>query len=455
MSALVLRLTTAAGALAMTLALARMLGPEQFGLFAAMLSLATLAGAAATLGQNTAIQRLGDPAARGPGAASRIRAATIRATGTVTTAALVLAVCGLVAAVVLAAAGLGTASRIVAGAALLVPPLALAEPALAAAQMRGRLWLALAPRDIAWRLGLAVAALALAGRWHSTAFTTAAGAALGLAACVAVQLRLTGVASPLRMIPPRWRPGEAAFGRALAAVAAIAAASLSVVVLAAMLGPLVSGAFFAAQRIAQIAALPLHAARTAHLAPLAAAHVAGDRQALSRALAKMRRASVLPTLILGAAAVAAGGRLLGLFGADPGQMRAALAILAASAVVHALSGPAGLLMMLCGGHRALLRQTLVIEGLALAGLPIGVALAGPTGAALVLAGGVVVNNLAAISWSRRRLGVDPGIGALIWRGPAAVPVAPRSELPTIRGANCLKSPAFFRRQAIGATSSDP
>lgn len=412
MGALILRLATAGSALAMTLALARMLGPQQFGLFAAMLSLATLAGVAATLGQNTAIQRLGDPA-RAP---RRVRVATIRATGTVMTAALVTVAGGLAAAAVAGVAGHATAAAILAGAALLALPLALAEPALAAAQMRGRLWLALVPRDIVWRLGLAAAALWWAG-WSGNALAVAAAAALWLTLCVAAQMVVTRTGPPLALLRPRWRPGDAAFGRAAAAVSAIAAPSLAILVLTAMLGPAASGAFFAAQRIAQVAALPLHAARSAHLAAIAAAYAAGDRAALDRALARIRRGSVLPSLGLGLAAVALGDHLLGLFGAGSPTMRVTLAILVTTVVSQALCGPSSLVMMLTGGHRALLRQTILFEGLALALVPVGVTLAGAPGAAMVLAGGAVGGQLAAIRWLRRHLSVDPGIGAVILPPP--------------------------------------
>lgn len=411
MGALLLRLATAGSALAMTLALARMLGPAQFGLFAAMLSLATLAGVAATLGQNTAIQRLGDPA-RAP---RRVRAATIRATGTVMTAALVTSGTGLAGAAAAGAAGQTTAAAIMAGAALLALPLALAEPALAAAQMRGRLWLALAPRDILWRLGLAAAALAAS--WPGNALAVAAAAALWLTLCVAAQMVLTGAGPPLALLRPRWRPDDAAFGRAAAAFSGIAAPSLTILVLTAMLGPAASGGFFAAQRIAQIAALPVHASRTAHLAALAAAFAADDRAALNGALARIRRRSVLPSLGLGLAAVVLGDPLLGLFGTGSPTMRVTLAILVTTGVAQALCGPTSLLMMLTGGHRALLRQTILFEGLALALVPVGVTLAGAPGAAIALAGGAVGGQLAAIRWLRRHLGVDPGIGAAILPPP--------------------------------------
>ncbi|WP_156965359.1 hypothetical protein [Paracoccus sphaerophysae] len=52
------------------------------------------------------------------------------------------------------------------------------------------------------------------------------------------------------VLRPRWRPDRAGFGRAASALSGLALASLSVVVIAAVMGPSAAGAFFVAQRIA-------------------------------------------------------------------------------------------------------------------------------------------------------------------------------------------------------------
>lgn len=430
LSALALRLLTATGALAMALGAARLLGPEGFGTWASMLALATLASTAAVLGQDVAILRAGAGDAAPDDAAGR-------SAGIVCAAGLGIAGALLGLAAACAAADRRAAAAIALGAAILTLPLAQADVARAAAQARGWLWGALGARDILWRL--AVAALAVAAAMAApgappigpVGFALAAAGLLTL--CIALQLRLTRGLRGRAMLRPRRGADRTDGGRMLAALAAAGSGNLSVLVVAAALGPASAGAFFAAQRIAQLAALPLHAARSAEAGAIAAAHAGGRSGALAPILARMRRATILPTLVLGGAAVLAGDRALALFDVAPGAAWAALPVLVGALAIQALGGPTSQLMMLCGGHRAALRQTLAIEGAALAALPFAVLAAGATGAALTLAGAALLGNLAGIIWTRRTLGVDPGIGALILplRGAAAsaASAVPSPDLP--------------------------
>ena len=215
------------------------------------------------------------------------------------------------------------------------------------------------------------------------------------------------------MLRPRWRPVRAGFGRAAGALSGLALASLSVVVIAAVMGPAAAGAFFVAQRIAQIAGLPLIAANSARARDIAVAHASGDAERLGRVLARDRLTTIAATVLLGSAAFAGAGPLLSLWGAEAAAMRDPLAILICGAMINALCGPTGQVMTLCHGHRALLGQTLVIQGAALALLPPAIAWDGARGAALVSTLAVLAGNLVAVGWIRWRLGVDPGIGGLI------------------------------------------
>ena len=75
LSALILRLATAISQLAMTLAVARLLGAAGLGEWAATLALATLAATGAMLGQDVAILRAGRSDAAAARAAGRSRPA--------------------------------------------------------------------------------------------------------------------------------------------------------------------------------------------------------------------------------------------------------------------------------------------------------------------------------------------------------------------------------------------
>ncbi len=182
------------------------------------------------------------------------------------------------------------------------------------------------------------------------------------------------------------------------------------VVIAAVMGPAAAGAFFVAQRIAQIAGLPLIAANLARARDIAVAHASGDAERLGRVLARDRLTTIAATVLLGSAAFAGAGPLLSLWGAEAAAMRDPLAILICGAMINALCGPTGQVMTLCHGHRALLGQTLVVQGAALALLPPAIAWDGARGAALASTLAVLAGNLVAVTGIRRRLGVDPGIG---------------------------------------------
>lgn len=202
------------------------------------------------------------------------------------------------------------------------------------------------------------------------------------------------------------------------------------------MGPAAAGAFFVAQRIAQIAGLPLIAANSARARDIAVAHASGGAERLGRVLARDRLTTIAATVLLGSAAFAGAGPLLSLWGAEAAAMRDPLAILICEAMINALCGLTGQVMTLCHGHRALLGQTLVIQG-----GDAGAAAAGDRLGWRARGGASLDPRRPGGEPGRRRLdppaaGVDPGIGGLIWpvgrdrrgwqavaRTPAAAPDA--------------------------------
>lgn len=385
----------------MALGLARLLGTQGFGVFPAMNAVAVLAAAVAVLGQNATILRAADaPDPRGP-----LRDAA----GTVGVATLVVFGPLLAAGGALGLTDHRPAAVVALGAAALTFALAWAEIGIAAVQAQSRLWLAIAPRELIWRGASGVGGLLLAGRIAPGPLASAVAAAVLLFLCVAAQVARAGLPGGRLVLRPRWRPVRAGFGRAAGALSGLALASLSVVVIAAVMGPSTAGAFFVAQRIAQIAGLPLIAANSARARDIAVAHASGDAERLGRVLARDRLTTIAATVLLGSAAFAGAGPLLSLWGAEAAAMRDPLAILICGAMINALCGPTGQVMTLCRGHRALLGQTLVVQGAALA-LPPAIAWEGARGAALASPLAVLAGNLVAVTGIRRRLGVDPGIG---------------------------------------------
>lgn len=184
-SALLLRGAAAGASLLMALGLARLLGAQGFGVFAAMNAVAVLAAAVAVLGQNATILRAADaPDPLGP-----VRDAA----GTVGVATLVVVGALLAAGGALGLSDHRPAAVVALGAAALTFALAWAEIGIAAVQAQRRLWLAIAPRELIGRGASGVDGLLLAGRIAPGPLASAVAAAMLLLLCVAAQVARAGL----------------------------------------------------------------------------------------------------------------------------------------------------------------------------------------------------------------------------------------------------------------------
>ncbi|MEE3316421.1 MAG: lipopolysaccharide biosynthesis protein [Pseudomonadota bacterium] len=401
------------------LVFANRLGAEQFGLFAFALSIANFAMLAAGFGQPMLMLRnmtyaLADKdMAMGRG----VLRFGLRATGLgALTGAAGIAIFGLIAPLLGAPSGLG----LYAAAMGLLVPLVAAELLASLQRVSGVVVMAIAPKDLLWRLLSIVALLGLG------AFGLALDAvgALWLAAGVLVALAFwQGVDARRRLSPVLRAPEGGEIHRAKMrkaslhfwgiAVASGLAQHLTVVAVGFRGDPETIGAFFAAFRTASLLAMPLTAANIVLAPMIARHHKEARRDLIQKVIVQFIMLATLPTLV-GLVILAVWGReVLGLFDPSFGMAYPALLVFALSFLVNTVTGPCGYMMMMSGAEAKFLRYTLVTN------------LAGVVGAAVAIGFGMIwaaaaiglasaTQNLLAARWSRRHAGVEATI-ACLWK----------------------------------------
>lgn len=282
---------------------------------------------------------------------------------------------------------------------------------------QGGMTLAIAPREILWRLILIL--LTTLSFFHI--LPSASGSAwlwilmTTLAAVTWLQIALAGEVSQIR--------GPAAYDRNVwgtsmpglwaTSIIQAGAAPLAVILLTESLGPTASGPFFAAYRMSQILNLLLIAINL----------VAGPM--LSRAISQedwrsAQRICTLSSSVAGGFSLLGflflllfGNTLMGVFGAGFSVGTPALLILAFGSVVNCLAGPSGVLLQMSGHDRPLFWMLMLSNGIGIVLLPFCVPIFGMLGAAILLASATSIWNVAATIYARRKLGIDPTIFALL------------------------------------------
>jgi len=415
------KLASAGLSFLMVMYLARVLGAEEYGLFAAMFTLGCAGGIAALFGQHTlsikTLAALGEAPELAPERRRILRRGfAITCAGTAVFALLVLGG-GALASVF----GAEIDMRYLLGACLFVLPWALAE--LVSQQYRafGVFFWALAPRDVIWRGLVVLACLAAAALpfLFTDALRVISMLAVGLLGIVALQLgammranrallRADAPAPP----PPTPLPWEASAWMWLASLGTMGA-NLNLAFAALFLPLAHVGAYFAAQKTAQLLQLPIMAINIAATPVFARLHAEGDQAGLRDIGRKLALLIVLP-LACGTGIIAGfAPQLLALF--DPAFTMATLALimLAGSYLVIGLGGPTRQLMLMSDGERDVVRLTLITEGIGLALIPVLVPAFGILGAALAAVTARVLFTILTVLWCRRRLGVDTSVLALL------------------------------------------
>jgi O-antigen/teichoic acid export membrane protein len=402
----------------MLVAFARMLGADDYGKFGVMLNLGIVLSTVIGFGLPTTILRWwpeylvkNDPAK----AAGAMRGSTYL----LATASLLLILVGAVA----SAMGFGQdifGFRYGAIAIAVLAAVTIFGDFLSGAlRATERTVFAMAPRDIIWRIAspmLAFFAFRASGY---------ANAAIAIACIIAVLVvidlvQLVGLRRIVKTIVksatpkhdwPVWRKTLLPIWGAAVLTALIQ--QLDVVVVGSMLGTTEAGAYFAAQKTANLLGLAMIAGGLVG-APLMAAHFHANKILELQKLCRLIAIAIAATTMIGVIIeVLFGRQLLGIFDASFAASYAVLMVLCLGYAIDSLSGPNAYLMQVVGLERQYLRIMFVVYcivlGLQLALIPRYGAIA----AAGANAFGTCLWNIAAIWLLRHKIGVDPSILSLV------------------------------------------
>lgn len=399
--AMMLKATGGVMAVVMAAALARALGPEEFGQFARLLSAGLILAQLALMGQSKLVLRfMGDYRATGQHALARglIKASFAR---------LSLACAFIIGGIALGAAGgAGFWAPLI----LLVPALALADYYTHLARALGALGWALAPFELLWRGGVAAIAIAL---WLSTTAISGrmalSGAAIALLLIVLTQRawlvrranQCLGL-GPTKKDSARWHSaGRGFWGLSILALSP----QLMVVLLGAIAPPELSGALFACLRVTALMSLPLFALNLAGAPEIAGAMALGQTGAVQHMFRRAMRV-LAPTALLAAIALGlCGPSVLSLFGEIAPTLP--FLILLIGALANALTGPVGVTLQMSGYEHGFLLISALATGIGAIALCWAAPRFGLIGAAGAISLMQVLSNAAAALLCRTRLGLDP------------------------------------------------
>jgi O-antigen/teichoic acid export membrane protein len=413
MSAFAIRIAGAGVAYALHIALARALGPAEFGLWGLSWTIILIVGHAASLGfSESVIRYVGGYTAQEDW--GRARGALI--CGAVICLAFGLGLALLGVSVLLAARGL------VPEGAFLPLLLAVAAWPLFALQdwmegvgrALGRPALALAPGYVFRPLLIGVCALAIAfgGSFETaTAAMAATLAALALAALAqAIWL--------LRVLPREIRAARPTFEsftwlRASAPLALVflfdqTAAFTDVLALGVFASAEETGAYFAASRLAALAALGTYAVAVVSGRRFAQHHACGEREALEESVRQAALWTLLATLMAVVTIGACGRFLLALFGPDFVAAAPALVILLTGVLARAAGGQAEELLIMVGRQNDVVRIAFIAGTFAVAATFLAAPLFGALGVACAMAAAGGLRAALAVSAARRLVGVRAG-----------------------------------------------
>ena len=433
---LLIKLAAAGATYGFTLAMARVMPLEAFGVVAFFLNLSLLLSVVGARGQQlSALRHVPELVQRGDRAG--VQAFSDRAIRRAVAGALGVA---LLAGAAMLAAGTRFATPDLVAGLLLVPLVGWIDMLSHIARGHHRLMLALAPKEILWRamVALAVLGAASAGLAPPGALTLLAllgatllglGVALGLLLWRATGIRpWPGLARGAQTAA--WRDSEGPFW--LTSVSNIFLANADVLAVGLFAGPAAAGAYFVANRLAMLLSF-FQTSTNVVLAPmLSEAWAASDRSRCAGLLTRACLRMSAPTLALGIVLLAAAPWVLAVFGPQYQVAAAPFRLLVLAGIVNALGGAGDIALNMCGGHRAAMRASAVSLGLSTVLLVAGAIGAGTTGVALAVLAGTVLRKVLFWTLALRRLGLRTDILAALPRRPrpqAAPQAAPPAAAP--------------------------
>lgn len=406
-----LRIAAAGFAYLAQVMMARLMGGEEYGVFATAWVWIAILGHTATLGFGQGACRF-LPAERARGQLDAVRGFLVGGALASAVGGLAVALAGL--AVAEAQGGLldGLYGGPILVAVCVVPLFAFQDYLEGVARSQGWPILAIAPPYLL-RQGLIMAAMAgavLSGApahaWVAIACTLVA---TGIAATVQAVLLLARLRRHLPAGPRRYR-WRIWLGACLPIAAGELAASafgfVDVVLLGFLAPPASVGLYFAATRIQQFVVFVSYAASAATAQRFAAARAEGDEAGLTDLVRVQARWTFLGTAAVGLGVLAAAPLLLGLFGSDFHDSLPVLAILVAGGVAASLFGPGEDILTMLGGERLCLGITLAMLALAVLLCLALIPWFGVTGAAIAMAGATALRGFAMAAGAKAVHGIS-------------------------------------------------
>lgn len=185
----------------------------------------------------------------------------------------------------------------------------------------------------------------------------------------------------------------------------------STLLVAAILGPEAAGAIFVADRTMRLVVLALNGINQALAPQISAAFHSGDRPHVQRITSLAAFGGFVIALFVLVIFVIFGDLILSVFNpayATP-TMQVTLIIFGIGATVGTACGPTEILMQLTGLQHALFKLLVIVNTLGLCTTAALTYLLGPIGAALSIAGTIIVWCVIAVTIARRSIGINPSI----------------------------------------------
>jgi len=179
----------------------------------------------------------------------------------------------------------------------------------------------------------------------------------------------------------------------------------SVLLVGFLAGPAAAGAYFAAERLAQLAAIPLAVVSAVNQQAMAAAHASNNMADLQKITLQSAHGSLWPTLVVGLGLAVLATPLLQLFGDDFSSARVVLIVLAASSVINVLTGPASDVLVMSGHQKRIPTVMFVSAATHVAALYFLVPKFGAPGAAFASIASGLVANVWLMVLARREAGI--------------------------------------------------
>ncbi len=183
----------------------------------------------------------------------------------------------------------------------------------------------------------------------------------------------------------------------------------NVILVGFLAGPAAAGAYFAAERLAQLAAIPLSVVGAVNQQAMAAAHASHSATELQKITTQSAHGSLWPTLVLSIALVVLATPLLQLFGDDFTSARLVLIALVASSIVNVITGPAQDLLMMTGHQKFFPKVMFLSAAIHVTVLCIFVPKFGALGAAFASIASGLVANVWLMALAKREVGIDTTI----------------------------------------------